>query len=315
VTTIRPLLMLLAAAAAGLAIGLAVVALGDDDRPPIDRSADERALRLRTSISPRVHLFGEPVTAEAEFVVDPARIDPSGLQLEARFFPYTQVAAERTETAAGDLVRIRYRFRLSCTRTACLPSGDKREIQLETARVAYGRRDTAESPDGVSVGTVRAQDIVGWPTFEVTSRLGPFDVERAHWRAELGELPPPSVRATPTALGAALLGSSALLALLGTALVASQLLRRPDGTAAADDEQRPQTPLERALAGVLASSANGAGPEQRKSLERLARELSAGGRSELAARARRLAWSPRQAGRAEVESFAADVRAVIEEER
>jgi hypothetical protein len=75
------------------------------------------------------------------------------------------------------------------------------------------------------------------------------------------------------------------------------------------------TSLERALAGLLASSSNGGGDERRMSLERLARELAATGRPELAARARRLAWSPRPVAGDEVDLLAADVRALVEEER
>lgn len=302
--TLRPLLVLLGAAAAGLAIGLAVISSGAE-LPPVDRDADDRALWQRTSISPRVHVFAEPVTAEAEFLVDPGRIDPASLQLEARFAPYTQISADRTETEAGDLVRVLYRYRLSCTGTDCVPTEEKEEIEFETARVGYAPR---------MASGVRTQDVVAWPAFEVVSRLGAVDLQRPRWRAQLNELPAPSFRASPTVLGAALLGSSGLLVLLGGALVASQLRSRSPEAGQADEE--PQlTAVERALVGVLASSANGAGPQQRKSLERLARELAVDGRIELAGRARRLAWSPRQASHAEVEGLAADVRALLEEER
>jgi hypothetical protein len=313
VRALRPLLLVLAAAAVGLVAGLLLLARGDDGLPPPDGAAQGRALWQRTRVEPSVQLFAEPVTAEAEFLVDPGRIDPSTLRLDARFDPYTQVSGERTETRAGDLVRIRFRFVLQCTAPACVPTGDRRELQFESAQVGYTRRDAAGALGG-SVGNVRSQDIVGWPAFEVASRLGPFDVERARWRADVGALPEATVRSSPTALGAALLGSSALLALLGAGLLAS-LLRGRRAEEEPENEAPRQTSLERALAGVVATSSNGAGPEQRRSLERLARELSATGRAELAARARRLAWSPRGAARPEVDSLAADVRALVEEER
>jgi hypothetical protein len=214
---------------------------------------------------------------------------------------------------AGDLVRIRYRYVIACTSPACVPTDDTREIQLESARVGYSRRDGGDALGGT--GRVLSQDIVTWPAFEVASRLGSFDVERARWRADIGALPEATVRSSPIALGAALLGSSALLALLGCGLLAALVRgRRPEAELAEEDVHR-ETPLERALAGVVAMSSNGAGPEQRRTLERLARELSATGRAELATRARRLAWSPQLAARSEVDSLAADVRAVVEEER
>jgi hypothetical protein len=311
VRALRPLLLVLAAAAVGLAVGLVVLTRDDEGLPAPDGGNDAgHALWQRTRVEPAVQLFAEPVTAEAEFLVDPGRIDPSTVRLDASFLPYTQVSGQRSETRAGDLVRIRYRFVLRCTTPACVPTGDKREIQLESGQVVYTRREAAVE----TVTGVRAQDIVSWPAFDVASRLGPFDVERARWRADIGSLPEATVRSSPTVLGAALLGSSALLALLGAGLLAS-LLRGRRVEAELEPEVPRQTPLERALAGVVSTSTNGAGPEQRRSLERLARELSATGRAELAARARRLAWSPRRAAGHEVDSLAADVRAIVEEER
>ena len=66
--------------------------------------------------------------------------------------------------------------------------------------------------------------------------------------------------------------------------------------------------IERALGLALVSSANGGSPEQRRALERLARELGVEGLGALAERARRLAWSPALPSRVEVERLAADVR-------
>jgi hypothetical protein len=304
---VRSLLLVLAAVAAGVAVGLALLARGDDLPPADPEGAPGAAIQARTAIEPRVALFGEPVSAEAELLVDPGKVIPSSVRLETAVQPFTQVSATRTEESAGDLVRVRYRYRLACTSVACLPGDSTRELALEPGRLIYVRRAT-----GANVPDVRSQDTVTWPEFTVASRVGPFDAEQARWRADLASLPELTRRASPTALGAALLGGSALLALAGVLLLGSQLRTRR--AAEAVEEETPRaTALERALAGVV--SANGAGEDRRRSLERLARELSSSGRGELAGRARRLAWSPRPAGRPDVDALAADVRAVIEEER
>jgi hypothetical protein len=305
---VRSLLLVLAAAAVGVAAGLALLARGDELPPADPEGAPGAAIRARTAIEPSLALFGEPVDAEAELLVDPGKVIPSSVRLEAAVRPFTQVAATRTEEAAGDLVRIRYRFRLACTTLECLPGDSSRELALEPARLLYVRR----APDGEDVPDVRSQDTVTWPAFTVATRVGPFDPEQARWRADLASLPELTRRSSPAVLGAALLGGSALLALAGVLLLGSQLRRRRVAEAVEDEAPRA-TALERALAGVV--SANGTGEDRRRSLERLARELSSSGRSELAGRARRLAWSPRAAGRPDVDALAADVRAVIEEER
>jgi hypothetical protein len=308
---VRAALALLAAIAVGAVIGLVVVARGGDDLPPADRDgAPGAALDARTAIEPRVALFAEPVTAVAEFLVDPGRVLPDSVRLDAQVEPFRLAAATRTQTRAGDLVRVRYRYRLACTTEACLPDDRGRTPQLEDASVSYTRRDTGFGSDE----HVRVQDIVTWPSFRIASRLQDADVERARWRANVADLPAVTERASPIWLGAALLGGSALLALLGVTLIGTQV-RRLRPAPPAEVEAQPVTPLERALAGLVASSSNGGGDERRMSLERLARELAATGRPELAARARRLAWSPRPVSGDEVDTLAADVRALVEEQR
>jgi hypothetical protein len=303
---LRPLLLVLAAVAVGVAVGLAVLAGGDDPAPRTGGAA----MLVRTAVEPPVALFAEPVTVEADLLVDPALVEPGSVRLDARAEPYRLASVSRTQTGAGDLVRVRYRLRIACTAPACAPTDSTRELELPAAQVIYNRRDSTLGGDR----GVRVQDTIIWPTLTVASRLGVFDVERARWRADLADLPAVSERVSPGALGAALLGGSALFALLAAGLVATQLgVRR---RVEAEAEVVPSaTSLELALAGVTASSANGGGDDRSRSLERLARELAATGRGELAARARRLAWSPRQATRADVDSLAADVRAVLEEER
>ena len=70
-------------------------------------------------------------------------------------------------------------------------------------------------------------------------------------------------------------------------------------------------PLVRALDAARLASLNGAVPERRRALERVARELTALGETELAARARTLAWSPDGASRQAVEDLARDASGVV----
>jgi hypothetical protein len=145
-----------------------------------------------------------------------------------------------------------------------------------------------------------------WPPVDVASRLGTFDLQEARWRADLD---PPAVtyRMSPGWLAAGL-GGSALLLALGACLLGWRLLeRRPeDEVEAGPVETRP--PLERALEQVGLVSPNGASPERRRALERLARELERVEQPALAARARRLAWARGNPEPGQVDELATDVR-------
>jgi hypothetical protein len=290
---------LVALALAALAVGtiVGVLALGRDQDESRSPSRFDRTISVRTSLEPRVHLFGDPITAHIDLRFDKRRVRPDNIVLDALFRPYEQVGPERRRRLdVGETARLRISYPLQCLARACSPGGPRRQIRFPPLRVQYVLRDVR----------ARATDTAEWPPLDVASRLGAFDIQEARWRADL-DPPAVSYRAGPGRLAAGL-GGSALVLALGACLLAWRLLeRRPDEEAeAAPAETRP--PLERALEHVGLVSANGGLPERRRALERLARELERVEEPTLAARARRLAWAPGQPDRTAVDHLTADVR-------
>jgi hypothetical protein len=143
----------------------------------------------------------------------------------------------------------------------------------------------------------------------VASQLSRADLQQARWRANR-DLPAVSYAIAPGTL-AALLAVAAVLALLGAATAGAPLLAReragPEWDGAVAEDGLP--PLEHALATVRRVFDSGEVPDRRRALERLSRELGRAGESELAERARGLAWSPDPPSPGEVDTLAADVHA------
>jgi hypothetical protein len=285
----------LAAAAVGAIVG--VLALGrDEDALPAPGRFD-RTISIRTSIEPRVHLFGDPVTAHVDLRFDKRRVRPDNVVLDVLFRPYEQIGPERRQRSdVGEIARIRVSYPLQCLARACSPGAPRRELRFPPLRVQYVLRDVR----------ARATGTAEWPPVDVASRLGAFDIQEARWRADL-DPPPVTYRASPGWIAVGL-GGSALALALAAGLLAWRLLER---RAEAEEEAVPvetRPPLERALEHVALVSANGVLPERRRALERLARELERVEEPLLAARARRLAWAPGQPDRADVDGLTAEVR-------
>jgi hypothetical protein len=298
----RIALLVLAAAAVGATVGLLVLGRDDEETPRPDRGA--RTMRIAAALEPSVHLFGDPIVARLDLLFDKRRVDPERITVDSVFEPFEQVGQERRERSeVGDVVRLRISFPLQCLTRTCAPVGARREIQLPPVRVVYVLTDAR----------VRANDVAEWPPVDVASRLGAFDVQEARWRADL-EPPAVSYGMSPGWLGAVLWGS-ALALVLAAGLLGWRLFGgRPDADAElVPVETRP--PLERALEQLGLVSANGDAPARRRALERLARELERVEEPGLAARARRLAWSPQTPERPEVDRLARDVRGSVEGER
>lgn len=299
---LRPLAFVALAALVGAVAG-AIILRARDSEPPPGRGSGP-SVRATTSIAPRVQTFGDPVTAAVDMVFDRRVVAPDSIRIDARFAPWEQVGpARRVQTDAGNLVRQRYLFTLACVTTECAPSSDKEQVELESARIVYTLREIRS----------RAVTPIQWPSFDVVSRLGPFDVEQARWRADVRTLPAVSYAVRPRVL-AALLGALALLLAAAAAVLVWRLLPR-GRPAPAEAEPADVTPLDRALDAVALTSANGSSPQQRKALERLARELGVVGQPALAGRARRLAWSPERPGAGELDELQRDVRSIQEEAR
>lgn len=254
-------------------------------------------LRASGSISPTVHFVGDRVVARLEIVVDRRAVDPASVRATASFPPYepARSAVERAE--AGPLVRIVYRWDLACLGERCLPRGE-RVVRLPPARVTYAQGTAVEVPWPRTAIVSRLRHIEA--TLQRVERLASFlsagqgipvvsaQAQLSPWRTNR-QPPPVTYGVAPTALGVGLLVAAALALAGAAALFVPRLRRRRPPPAVC----RPATsPLGEALSILAEMMANGAGPQRREALERLARELAALERRELAVRARRLAWSP-----------------------
>jgi hypothetical protein len=298
VNRIRGLGLVLAAVAVGAAVGIAILRSGDQDDARFEvGSGNEPTMGVSTSITPRAHMFGDRVAAEVELLFDSRRVEPNSVVVDADFGPYDQLGpARRLRTDGDGLVRLRYQYALRCVAPSCAPQGARKEVIFSVGEVIY-------SHSGLRQRIVETFD---WPSIELSSRLRPIDLEEARWRVNQNDLPPVSYRARPGLLGFLLAGAAGLLALAGLALGVLLLPRWTHGVA--EEDAPPElSPLERALEAVRHASANGATPEQRKALERLARELGRAGLADFAGRARRLAWSAQRPERAAVARFQAEV--------
>ena len=204
---------------------------------------------------------------------------------------------ERAES--GDLVHLRYTYRLLCLDRRCATGSPRTDVALPPLRVFYSLADIRQ----------RANDSAQWPTVSVASQLARADLQQARWRANR-DLPAVSYAIAPGTL-AVLLAVAGVLALLGAATVGAPLVAReraaPEWDGAAAEDGLP--PLEHALATVRRVFDSGEVPDRRRALERLSRELGRAGEPHLAERARGLAWSPEPPSPDEVETLAADVSA------
>ncbi len=219
--------------------------------------------------------FGDPLTARLDIVVDPKRVDVSSVRLAPVFAPYRIVSSTETTKRSGGVL-LSYRFGLECLDYACAPH--TAELVKRFAPVTVTFRTRAGIAESAAVG---------WPAYQLYSRVSAADrnapVDRLRYTAEL---PPPSYRIDPGTLRALLIALVAVLGLAAAGL--GWLALRPPGRKRAGDTR---SPLERALAAVRASTANGHVTERRKALGWLGRELGAVERGDLAHDAARLAWS------------------------
>jgi hypothetical protein len=256
-----------------VAVALALFIRWDDER----FAAQDVA--ASTSLEPLAGLFGDALHAEVEVVVDPKRVDPDSVLVSVDFGPLegpALVVPQRSD--AGRSTRIRFRYALFCLREDCRPRSGKHEVKLPPAVVRYRLVDGTRQ-------SLRAD----WPApVVIASRLTAEGSARPVWRVR--EQPPPvSYRLPPAIVSAAGFSIAALLAFAAVLVIAREVLaferrRRTDPLAGL-------TPLERALALLARAVADGGTARQRRALDRLARELRRVGDDDLAADARRLAWS------------------------
>jgi hypothetical protein len=243
--------------------------------------AAKAAISVQGSLAPDAVLFGDPLTARALVVFDPARVRASSVRLLPQFGTYRVSHVTRKTQQVGGSTELAYRFVIECVTVGCAPGRAQMALQFPSAILRFVTREGAARHLGFD-----------WPSVTVASRLD--DTDRADPAAaglRVDMAPPPvSYRLSPGALVDGLVAASVLFILAAAVLLALALRRQVASAPQASTSD--QTPLEETLALVRETAADGHSPERRRmALERLVRELQGFGRAELAATAGRLAWS------------------------
>jgi hypothetical protein len=278
---------------------------GDEDAPSLPEG---RFLAARQMVTPRVHLFAEPIVARIDVIVDTDRYDPDRLRVVSSFDPYEEQGDPILERRdSGRYTHLTYEYTLRCLVYECLEEvgggppqiqpgglpppvgaqgggfGERNTTRFDAARVVY------EDPDEGA----RTIQNVSWPDVQSVSRLDYGDVSSGGvsgigfpFEASVTPLPEASYRTSPNLLGAALIAGALALLALPAALVV-RTLRREEEVVVEEEPELP--PLERALA-LVEWARDRSEPERREALESLAVELDE--ESPLVRDARRLAWSP-----------------------
>lgn len=299
-------LVLLAAAGCG----------GDDEQTPLI-AADKTAV-VRGALVPNVHLFGEPVEAQVDVILDRSKVDPTDVRLQTGFEPYDEVGERRVERRdIGRFSLLRYSATLSCLSEECIPrtaAGETTVSQLPGLPPFLPGQQRDEKvkyqfPPALLVEEAGSADRtlgrVVWAPLRSLSRINWYDSnvvgQDFPFGATVTPLPEPDYRISPTLLGVSLL-------LLAFALVAVPvgLLWRSRRQRAAPAPKAPSlSPLERALALVEWASRRPSVEERREALEVLAFELDA---DERAAKAREKGWSPPSPEPADMTELVAAIR-------
>jgi len=101
-------------------------------------------MSISTSVEPRVQMFGDPVTARIDLLFDRRRVSPSAdkIRIDAPFGPYEIVDGPKLERAeSGELVHLRYTYRLLCLDRGCATGGPRTDVQLpRPTRLLLARR-------------------------------------------------------------------------------------------------------------------------------------------------------------------------------
>ena len=293
--------MRLAAVAAVLALAAAGCG-GNDSKPLI--SASKTAV-VRGEMIPSVHLFGEPVVARIDVILNREKVDPDDVRLKTNFEPYEPVGeTEEERRDIGDFTLLRYTTALNCLNERCVPrtaAGEATVSQLPGLPPFLPGQQRDEKvkfefppallmadadPKDRTLGRVvwsplRSLSRINWDDSSVVGQGFPFV-------ATVAPLPEPDFRIPPTLLGLGLLALALALLALPVWLVRDRRRRRAGPK---DDRATPLSPLERALQLVEWASRQPSVEERREALEVLAFEIGTkDGRT--AERARKHGWSP-----------------------
>jgi hypothetical protein len=259
-------------------------------------------IAVNATVGPPQHLFGDPLRARIDVVLDARHVDPDTIRLRVNFAPYRPLdPPSRRQDESGSVTRIRYDYRLACLGYRCLPRGERR-FNLRNATVEYRTRDSQ---------TPRTEDI-DWPTLQAAGRIHPRRLFEADLRADYRDLGPPTYRVSPRLVQLVALVLAVLFA-AGALILILRLLplaRIAEWLGLKTVDRR--TPLQRALARVHETA--DLPDEGRRALERLAHELRLERRLELAGRASQLAWSREFSADGRLAALSRDIERLTAEE-
>src|SRR5262245_40620259 len=277
----------------GVTLGVIAIAglSSNDSEPPIP---NQNGIAGEAQLSRRVLLFGDPLFARFNVVLDRRRVIPNTVRVQADFLPFLPAGSlVRTRRDHGDLTELTFTQPLRCNVQACLPPIDEKlEFTFSDPRITYRFRGVT-GPFEQTEGLID----VSLPPVSIASRLNTREVEERRaanpvltfenvqsglvaedviglWRESSSTLPDPSYRISPALLTALLLMLAALSTAAAAVLAARQLRFAPAEAAVVEEAPPPpESPLDDALGQLDLALANGHIDEQRKALELLAREL------------------------------------------
>ena len=245
-------------------------------------------LKVFASISPGVHLFGDPITARVAVVADRRWVAPANVRVIVHFHPYQPAGPPTvTRTSNGRFLQLSWTWKLRCLTAECLPKTNTSDLShvfgFSPAHVEY------VSP----AGQVRYALDARFPHIAVLSELSPAEIaalgnRELRWYDQLTPVTKPHYGASPSLLFWLALALAAVLGATGLA-VAGRWAWQFRPARAAQASLRGSS-LERALTLFFWARAHDDETLQRKALERVADELPYDVH-DLSDAARALAWS------------------------
>src|SRR5262249_60654849 len=98
-----------------------------------------QVLGAEAKLAPQSLLFGAPVHVRIDAVIDRRELDPSRVQLDAKWTPYQPVSPlVRTTTNVGSYTRLRWAVDLHCVVVDCVPqAGSIARLTFQPTTVRY----------------------------------------------------------------------------------------------------------------------------------------------------------------------------------
>ena len=174
-------------------------------------------LKAYASITPRVHLFGDPVTATIAIVADTKWVDPARLQVGSDFAPYESTKAPNVlRLRVGRFAQVTWTWTLRCLTSPCVPrtppSDGSHVFRFKPAHIAYLRLDRKPA----------YQISASWPAIQVVSQVSPgvaaalFTTNRLNWRLDLTPVAAPTYRLSAGVLFGLAIAAAAASAFWGS---------------------------------------------------------------------------------------------------